>query len=214
MKLPGAQSLSPALSCSPATLPAQPRYEEYVQRRSRARLQRWDVHWPMNQGGHLLPSTGQFRIEGPLQASHVFQRSGFGLGRPFLSASPCLPQIKSVSRCYTSGRPLYVRYRTERNEELATQRSQFLSCGRNLPAHFPNIPEKTKGRCDQSIGPGSVITLPQYSRTGAAGDYICVKCDRAVPGQRPALQVHAGGNCDGCEGQYVPFEYGVRSQRG
>ena len=168
----------------------------------------------MNQGGHLLPSIGQFRIEGPLQASHVFQRSGFGLGRPFLSASPCLPQIKSVSRCYTSGGPLYVRYRTERNEELATQRSQSFSCGRNLPAHFPNVPQKTKGRCDQSTGPGLVITLRQHSRTSAARDDIASSVTAPFRASALPCKVHAGGNCDGCEGQYVPFEYGVCSQRG
>jgi hypothetical protein len=209
----GLKSLSPALSCSPATLPAQPRYEEYVQRRSRARLQRWDVHWPMNQGGRLLPSIAQFRIEGPLQASHVFQRPGFGLGRPFLSASPCLSQIKSVSRCYTPARPLYVRYHTERNEERATQCSQFLSCGRNLPAHIANIPQKTKGRCDQSTGPGLVITLRQHSGTSTACDDVSIQRHCAIPGQRSPLQIHASSYGDGCERQDIPLEHGVGTQR-
>ena len=39
------------------------------------------------------------------------------------------------------------------------------------------------------------LVLANASRTGAAGNDVGVQRDRAIPCQRPAFQIHAGGYC-------------------
>ena len=91
---------------------------------------------------------------------------------------------------------------------------------RNVRQNWTNIARrpcsfrKSVGRRDQDTPAHLHFVFATGSRTGTAGDDIGVQRDRAIPRQRPAFQIHAGGYCDGCQRQDVSLEYRVCSQGG
>src|ERR1035437_1492930 len=70
-------------------------------------------------------------------------------------------------------------------------------CVRLGAVQFSGIETTANEWADAANAPAHLHSvLVSASRTGAARDDITVQRDRAVPRQRPAFQIHPGGNGD------------------
>src|SRR5271165_7197481 len=133
-------------------------------------------------------------------ASTRLQKSNISRRSPTLRRGPEKPTTAS-----TSGQRSAARASKETETPASDGRLFPLRCR----AHQN---DQAGGRCEQPPARYCEQALVSALGTGTAGDDIRVQRDRAVPSQRPAFQIHAGGDRDRCQRQDLSLEYRVRSQ--